>query len=238
MNLLFFLSFLTATISVCASAVGSLSGVEVEKEFDVPGRYETLKVSNAISVEYSKEADRVKVIADSLALEAFRIISDDDCLELKMEYKSSLKKFDARVKVILPYNPKLEEVYASGESSVVLDGLLRCDDFDLLLSGASRFYGEVDAEDVEINVSGASSANIAGNAEDLELKVSGASRVSSADRFVTAEEVEVAVSGASTVTVGCTRVIRGHASGASIVNYTKDCRCEVSLSGASKLKAR
>lgn len=214
------------------------NGPKVEKTYDIPGRYEELKVSHAISVEYASDAEKMTVIADSAISEIFSYRLYDECLELKLDMKPGVNYSNASVKVILPVNDRLDDVKVSGASRVKLVTPVTVEDFELRLSGASSFCGVVNADEMDLEVSGASYADIGGKADELGLKVSGASKVSSAGNCISAREVDVDVSGASSVYLKSDGVIKGSVSGASSIVYDGDCRCDVSMSGASRLKAR
>jgi hypothetical protein len=124
---------------------------------------------------------------------------------------------------------------ASGASKIILESPLDAENMNINLSGASRFYGDIQTSDLFADVSGASKMNISGSSDFFHVEASGAS-VCKDYGFVT-DNLHADISGASSIMLTVQNEIEVEASGASNLSY-KGSGVVVyqDISGASSVK--
>jgi hypothetical protein len=128
----------------------------------------------------------------------------------------------------------LEKLTASGASDVYVQGSIKGEQLDIILSGASDFKGKVDLKNLNIEQSGASDAVISGTAANLKIQSSGASDLKGFELY--AENCDASASGASDIRITVTRELNASASGASSVHHKGEAIIRtVSSSGASRI---
>ncbi len=122
----------------------------------------------------------------------------------------------------------------SGASDVILNNPLNDYDFELEMSGASDFEGEVNVTNGDIEMSGASNAKINGTAMDAFVDLSGASTIRKYEFEI--ETLDVKLSGASTAFLTILNSMSVELSGASTLNYKGDpVITHINTSGASNI---
>ena len=114
--------------------------------------------------------------------------------------------------------PSLVGIDMSGASTLKAQGPLASSPFELSLSGASTFDGELALDHAAIGLSGASHAVLAGSAKTVEASVSGASQIEAED--LSLDSLTIDLSGASHAAVAVTGTISASASGASNLTYS------------------
>ena len=202
----------------------------------------TVPTATFTEVEFSQQCEAVVTKSDSFTL----------TIEISENIREHLdvEKVGSRVRFSLQENctyqnltfkvtigmPELDEVEASGASSVTiggfesereftanlsgastLDGSIVCGNASLALSGASRAKLSIDCGTVDFNISGASTIECNGTGGDLRCDVSGASKLRLRD--LSCEDVAVDLSGASSMYTSPSGTIRGELSGASMLYY-------------------
>ena len=202
------------------------------------GEYDAIDVSNGIEIVMSADIAAPVLTADEMILDKVRVEVENGTLVIELQdmlFNAYIKK----LKVVLPLNPELNKVRASGASCVKVKGNVPLN--DLHLSGASIADIDATADMKKIKLSGASIAEIAGLGDKVEIEISGSSILNAKDLLVS--EVKGDVSGASIIDVTVCTKLAVDASGASIINYglvSPSCNVELDcdLSGASEIYKR
>lgn len=235
MKLKNFLSILTISAVTSFTATSCMintvaSKNEATSTYEVNTSYKSLKVTNAIRVEYRHDIDTLQIIADSSILSKIKVNYDDEGIEI---YASDFRR-SYSVTAIVPASKNLQSIEIGGASSFTSDGEIKAEKLDIEVSGASHFDANIDCQSLEVSVSGASSAEIGGKAVNANIEVSGASKLSSNGEYLNTDYADVDLSGASTAEIICNKNITGEASGASKLSFRGTAKADVSTSGASK----
>ena len=203
---------------------------EATSTYEVNTSYKSLKVKNAIRVEYRHDIDTLQIIADSSILSKIKVNYDNEGIKI---YASDFRR-SYSVTAIVPASKDLKSIEIGGASSFTSDGEIKTEKLDIEVSGASHFDANIDCQSLEVSVSGASSAEIGGKAVNANIEVSGASKLSSNGEYLNTDYADVDLSGASTAEIICNKNITGEASGASKLSFRGAAKADVSTSGASK----
>lgn len=235
MKLKNFLSILTISAITSFTATSCMintvaSKNEATSTYEVNTSYKSLKVKNAIRVEYRHDIDTLQIIADSSILSKIKVNYDNEGIEI---YASDFRR-SYSVTAIVPASKDLKSIEIGGASSFTSDGEIKTEKLDIEVSGASHFDANIDCQSLEVSVSGASSAEIGGKAVNANIEVSGASKLSSNGEYLNTDYADVDLSGASTAEIICNKNITGEASGASKLSFRGAAKADVSTSGASK----
>ena len=235
MKLKNFLSILTISAVTSFTATSCMintvaSKNEATSTYEVNTSYKSLKVKNAIRVEYRHDIDTLQIIADSSILSKIKVNYDNEGIEI---YASDFRR-SYSVTAIVPASKDLKSIEIGGASSFTSDGEIKTEKLDIEVSGASHFDANIDCLSLEVSVSGASSAEIGGKAVNANIEVSGASKLSSNGEYLNTDYADVDLSGASTAEIICNKNITGEASGASKLSFRGTAKADVSTSGASK----
>lgn len=235
MKLKNFLSILTISAVTSFTATSCMintvaSKNEATSTYEVNTSYKSLKVKNAIRVEYRHDIDTLQIIADSSILSKIKVNYDNEGIEI---YASDFRR-SYSVTAIVPASKDLKSIEIGGASSFTSDGEIKTEKLDIEVSGASHFDANIDCQSLEVSVSGASSAEIGGKAVNANIEVSGASKLSSNGEYLNTDYADVDLSGASTAEIICNKNITGEASGASKLSFRGAAKADVSTSGASK----
>ncbi|MDN0072544.1 DUF2807 domain-containing protein [Bacteroides caecigallinarum] len=235
MKLKNFLSILTISAVTSFTATSCMintvaSKNEATSTYEVNTSYKSLKVKNAIRVEYRHDIDTLQIIADSSILSKIKVNYDNEGIEI---YASDFRR-SYSVTAIVPASKDLKSIEIGGASSFTSDGEIKTEKLDIEVSGASHFDANIDCQSLEVSVSGASSAEIGGKAVNANIEVSGASKLSSNGEYLNTDYADVDLSGASTAEIICNKNITGEASGASKLSFKGAAKADVSTSGASK----
>ena len=235
MKLKNFLSILTISAVTSFTATSCMintvaSKNEATSTYEVNTSYKSLKVKNAIRVEYRHDIDTLQIIADSSIISKIKVNYDNEGIEI---YASDFRR-SYSVTAIVPASKDLKSIEIGGASSFTSDGEIKAEKLDIEVSGASHFDANIDCQSLEVSVSGASSAEIGGKAVNANIEVSGASKLSSNGEYLNTDYADVDLSGASTAEIICNKNITGEASGASKLSFRGAAKADVSTSGASK----
>ncbi|MEG2178426.1 MAG: head GIN domain-containing protein [Bacteroidales bacterium] len=147
----------------------------------------------------------------------------------------------------------LNEIDASGGSSINTVGSIRSDKFDLSLSGGSIFTGELAAQNIDCDLSGGATAELIANALKFEIDLSGGSIINlsgNSERFdaegsggailnaynFSTDRTQLSLSGGSTAKVWVNKTLKVDASGGSGVYYKGIGVVTSQLSGGSGVK--
>ncbi len=209
----------SSTITTEVRAVSNFTQVEVEDAFEV-------------YVTYSPTQELLEVEApDNLHefIEANVVAG-----KLKLHFKHN-KRISTKTPVKIHITTtQLDHFDLSGASMVVLNNELVASDFELDMSGASNFEGEVNVTHGDIEMSGASTAKVNGTAMNAFVELSGASTLRKYEFEI--ETLDVKLSGASTAFLTILNSMSVELSGASTLNYKGDpVITQINTSGASHI---
>jgi hypothetical protein len=210
------------------------SGNLVTREMDFSG-FKRLDISSAFVVDVTRsDTYSVVITVDDNLVDHLDVSMRGDTLYVGMDNVSLLGEATLRAKITVP---TLEGLQTSGASKVTATGFRSSARFDLDVSGASSFDGEVDSGDVHMRVSGASSVTLDGRGGNADIGVSGASRAW-LEGFAL-QDVAVEASGASSATVNVAGRLNAAASGASTIPYIGNPQLgRIEQSGASSVKPK
>ncbi|HWJ91900.1 MAG TPA: head GIN domain-containing protein [Flavisolibacter sp.] len=138
-------------------------------------------------------------------------------LRIWFDWKDTRLNFgNKNLKAYVSYK-MLDRLVASGGSDVSVDGVLKADHLDLVVSGGSDFSGKVEANSIKINQSGGSDIDISGNAESITIDASGGSDFNGYD--LVAGSCYITASGGSDIDITVNKEFSAEASGASDISW-------------------
>jgi len=216
-----------------------LSGNNITEEFIIEGSYTELCVENAFEVTVTDAVDQITITTDENVMPKVLVEKDGDKLKIHLKPLSINIGTNLELKVLLPYNADLTSVDLSGASEFRSEYGLVGENVEVELSGASDFYGDINAQKVDVDLSGASNfyGDILANEADVDL--SGSSDIEGA---VNITEFDLGLEGASDAKLlGQVAKLKINLSGASNIvrqvvegRYGLVCeQCEGEMSGAS-----
>ena len=220
----------------------TFTGEKIEKTFDIDNSYTELQIENAINVIVSNEQDQISVITTEKLINDVVIEKTDN--KLRLYLKKNIHLYRSDIKIILPYNPNLQEIELSGASNFQSEFTLKNEKIDINLSGASDFQCDIEAKEIEIELSGASDATLSGETNTLSLKLSGASniikKITNNHYSLICNQCECDLSGSSDVYIHCNDNINIiNLSGASSLHYTGNAKITLNdgdnISGSSDI---
>lgn len=214
------------------------AGDPITQKFNIDGSYTELVVGDAFDVIFSDTATSITVTAGENVMPKVKVNRNGNKLNIFL--KGWATNRGKEMTVILPYNSDLCSVDLAGASGFHTDFPLKAKTIEIELSGASDFYGDIEAEQIEMDLSGSSDFN--GNivADELELDMSGASDATLVGQVST---LKLGLSGSSSLkrsivgshyAFACDNC-EGSMSGSSEAYIHCDGSITVSLSGASDL---
>lgn len=164
-------------------------------KYPIAGDYTKLDVSHAFDVVVCDTVTEA-VVTTSERLQRYVVVKVEDGV-LTIKLRPNLAMHRREGKVLLPRNENLYEVELSGASSFTGD--LKGDKVEVDLSGASDFYGSLQGvTKVELDLSGASNFKGMIQGQDVDIDLSGSSDV---EGSINADNIELDASGASSVEV-------------------------------------
>jgi len=200
--------------------------------------FHAISVGSGVDL-YLSQGDEAVVVSANKTEDRDRIITEVVNGELRISYdwhnwgiSSGDKKMKAYVSV-----KTLDKLHAGGGSDLFIEGVLRADKLDMVLSGGSDGHGELDAGQLHIEVSGGSDSHFKGKATDLVITASGGSDF--LGKEFSADHVTASASGGSDVYVTVNKELDAHASGGSDVYYSGSGTVrEIQASGGSSVKKK
>lgn len=209
----------SSTITTEVRAVSNFTRVEVEDAFEV-------------DVTYSPTQELLEVEAPENLHEFIKTEVVSGKLKLHFQHNKRIST-KTPVKIHIT-TTQLDHFDLSGASKVTLNNALVGYDFDLDMSGASNFEGEVNVTQGDLELSGASTAKVNGTAMDAFVELSGASTLRKYEFEI--ETLDVKLSGASTAFLTILNSMSVELSGASTLNYKGDpVISSINTSGASNI---
>jgi hypothetical protein len=224
-----------ALVSGAAAQKTVVNDANAEKR-NVPA-FTGISVSSAINIYISQgDEDGVAVSASEIKFrDRIKTEVKDGLLIIGynnegLHWASGNKKLKAYVSF-----KNINRLTASGACDVFINGVLKVNDLELRLSGASDMKGTVDIENLNASISGASDLTVSGKVGTLHIDANGASDLKNYDLVV--QNCDAAASGASDIRITVEKELNATASGASdIVIRGSGVIKKSSKSGASSIK--
>jgi hypothetical protein len=199
--------------------------------------FHVIRVSHAIDLYLSQSTDDVVAVSASKEEYRNRIKTEVNNGVLKIWYDNDSKwsRGDKKLKAYISFKT-LDKLYASGASDVYVTGMIKSDNFEVNMSGASDFNGAIETNTLTIDLSGASDMTVTGgSATTLKIEVSGASEFKGFD--LQTDNCTAKATGASDIRITVNKELSAHASGASGVRYKGNgVITDVKTNGASSIK--
>lgn len=241
-------------------AFGSCTSVgdPMTKTFEVESGYTALEVDDAFDV-YVDTVSEITVTVGENMMPKVVVKKVNNTLKIYLKPFSFFTFNNVGMKVTIPYCADLTSVDLSGSSSLHTEYTLTGDKVEIDLSGASDFYGNIQAGEVEmelsgssdfhgiviatefdLDLSGSSDADIIGNVATLKMDLSGSSsikqKINGTQYALSCDQCEGEMSGASDAYIHCDNSIKVSLSGASDLHYTGNASTSgCSCSGSSNI---
>ncbi len=181
--------------------------------------FSQISVSGGIDLYLSPDNNEVVVVSANEEKYRDRIVTRvvDNRLEIYFDNKGfSRWPSNMKLKAYVSFK-SLNRLKASGASDVFVNGVIKAENFELELHGASDFKGAMEVGSLDIRQSGSSDSRISGKAEKIKVDVSGASDMKGYEFEVNYCDAEA--SGASDIQITVNKELSARASGASDINY-------------------
>jgi hypothetical protein len=184
------------------------------------GKFNSIEVSGTVSLYISQGTEvGVAVSAQELKYNS-KIITEVKNGVLKISVEGGMwngfswtnRKLKAYVSVT-----DLNRLQISGASYATITGVLKGQDFQLKVSGASEVKGALKVINFNLGISGASVVRLTGTVENANIDASGAARINAFDLNV--ENGKFDISGASHLTISVNKELNANASGGSSLQY-------------------
>lgn len=176
--------------------------------------FNNIKINGAFTIYLSQDDDySLKIVADENLLEVIKSKVKNDVLYISTE-KSIYKSRELKLYIGFKH---LSGIKANGAISLKSNQVLRFDELDIEINGASSANLELSANRLCIDNSGASTIKLAGKSDDLEIDISGAGSVNAID--LTAKKCKIDISGVGSGKVHVKNELRVNISGIGSVKY-------------------
>ncbi|MDE5419932.1 DUF2807 domain-containing protein [Labilibaculum sp. DW002] len=226
--LLVFISFLFV---LPAQADGIKGNGNVQSEEREVSSFETIKVNGAFTIYLSQDDDySLKVVADENLLDIIKTKVKGDVLYISTE-KSIYKSKEMKLYIGFKH---LSGLKANGAISLKSDQMLRFDELDIEINGASTAELQLTANRLSIDNSGASTIKLAGKCEEVSIDISGAGSVSAYD--LVAKKGSIDISGVGSGKVCVKDDLRVNISGIGSVKYKGEPKITSDISFLGSLK--
>ena len=187
----------------------------------INGSFHSIKVSHAIQVFVKQGNDEAVVVSavDEKWRSRIKVEVKDGVLRIWFDNDGVRWKWNMGDKKLRAYVSvkNLDMIEASGACDVKIDGLLKGNQLNVKLSGASSLKGELNYTKMKVEQSGASGSNVSGRVSELVINSSGASDFKGFD--LTSDYCIAEASGASDIKVTVTKDLKVEATGASDIDY-------------------
>ena len=182
------------------------------------GSFQAIKVSDGIDLYIIQGTEEGLVVSATELAHRDKMKTTVENGELKI-YLDGVTAWNWKNRKLKAYVSvkSLNRLRASGGADVIIQGELKTDKLNLILSGGSDFTGQVAVTDLTIDQSGGSDVHMKGNVVNLKIGASGGSDFKGFDLI--AEYAIIDVSGGSDATITVNKEMAAEASGGSDVNY-------------------
>lgn len=202
------------------------------------GDFHSIEVSSAIDLQLSQSDENAVAVSAEGAenREGIKTVVKNGVLKIWFESKNRFKGSSKNLRAYVSFK-SLRALKASGACDVTVNGVLKGDEMQLHMSGASDFKGVIEAKKLSADLSGASDVTVRGSVSELDIDASGASRFKGYE--LETDNCNIDASGASDVKVNVNKVLNAHASGATNIDYRGSGMIrDVKTSGASNIRKK
>lgn len=185
---------------------------------EISGEIREIAVSGGIDLYLSQDDDQK--IAVSARTNAYRdkIVTKLNNGRLEISYPYKEFNFGPNMELKAYVSVKnLQKLIASGASDVHVNGILKSEAMEIILSGASNCSSALNVRELKLVQSGASDSKFSGKVSHLDAVVSGASTMKAFD--LVAGDGSIKATGASEVKIHVSGNMTLEASGASDIKY-------------------
>jgi hypothetical protein len=194
--------------------------ISLSSAFDV---YLTQGNEEAVAVSAADKEDIANIIVEVR----------NGVLEIGWNKKIKWNRGNKKLRAYISFK-SLDKLKASGACDIAIVGVLRSDNLEIHLSGASDLNGKVEGQKMSFDISGASDTKLTGNVGQLSIEASGASSFKGFD--LVTEYCNIKASGASGIKITVNKELSAQASGASDIDYKgKGLIKDIKTSGASSI---
>ena len=160
---------LSVLVLFAFSSCQKMAGNLISKDFSIENTYTDLNVQDAFDVTVCDTVSLVTVTIGENLMPKVVVEVVNNTLKIYLKPFNNISTGEA--KVVIPYNANLKEVALSGASSLRTEFPLVGDKVNVILTGASDFYGNIEANDADIDLSGASNfhGNVWTDVADVQL---------------------------------------------------------------------
>lgn len=214
-----------------AQADGIKGNGNVQSEVRKIEDFKSIKVNGSFSI-YLTQSDNynLKVVADENLLENIKTEVKGNTLYISTE-KNIYKSKEMSLYISFKYLNKLK---ANGAISLKSDQLLRFDELEIEINGASSANLELSANQLKIDNSGASSIILSGKCEEVYIDISGAGSVNAFN--LKAAKGSIDISGVGSAKINIEEELRVSISGIGSVKYKGDPKVTSDISFLGSLK--
>ena len=193
------------------------SGNPVTQEFDYEN-FTAVNVGNSCKLEITPgDAYSVSVTIDDNLVEYLVVEEERRSLRISLQPDQRYSNVTFEAKIVMP---DLQSVSLEGASQGAVSGFQELESPILVVAGASKLTGDLQATNLNVTAEGASTVQLSGSADNVSVTASGASTVDLAE--VAAGYGVVEAEGASEVTVQVNGQLDAQSLGASQVYYLGD----------------
>jgi hypothetical protein len=194
--------------------------ISLSSAFDV---YLTQGNEEAVAVSAADKEDIANIIVEVR----------NGVLEIGWNKKIKWNRGNKKLRAYISFK-SLDKLKASGACDIAIVGVLRSDNLEIHLSGASDLNGKVEGQKMSFDISGASDTKLTGNVGQLSIEASGASSFKGFD--LATDYCNIKASGASGIKITVNKELSAQASGASDIDYKgKGLIKDIKTSGASSI---
>jgi hypothetical protein len=181
-----------------AQADGIKGNGNVQSEEREIEAFKSIKVNGTFTIYLTQSDDyNLKVVADENLLEIIKTEVRGDALYISTE-KSIYKSKEMSLYISFKY---LNKFKVNGAISLKSNQLLRFDELEIEINGASSANLELSANQLKIDNSGASSITLAGKCEEIYIDISGAGSVNAYDLKATKGSIDISGVGSAKINV-------------------------------------
>lgn len=206
--------FVAIIISACSHLVSERgNGDRMTKTYDLEP-YDEIEVNGGYDI-YLVQADGhdVTITVDENLIEEVNIYVRGSRLIIESE---RLIDSPDGVKIEIPTH-NIRALFSSGSSDIISKELIRCEDLEIVLSGAGKIDLRLDAGEVTLDLSGAALVYFEGAAKSLDVDMSGAGSLE-ADEFEVVD-CKIDISGVGSAIVNVSGTLDAQVSGLGKVEY-------------------
>lgn len=203
---------------------------EIRQNFNL-SNFDNIKTGSAFKINVIQgNYYRVTAIGDETDIDDLDLYVRNGTLYGDYRNDARNKHYTMRIDITVP---TLSSVQFSGATTADVSGFY-ANTFDVILSGASKLFLDIDVTKLYMDISGASQFTPSGDAQKISGEISGASLLNTLN--FPSDEMDIKVSGASNARVDVYKYLKVNASGASRVRYRGNPTTTISTSGASTVE--